>query len=410
MKEFFLGLWLSLSALFTGAPVEPIVGANSTISNLTSLSSADSNDLFPIVDTSAGQTKQITFSNATGSMKTFLDATYSPLAGSASITTVGTITSGTWNASTLTVPYGGTASTTLSANRLFVGNGTGNLISIGQGSSGQYLISGGAGVAPSFQTSSVDQTANYTWTGAHTFSGTSTAFTATTTFTGKTYGVDMIDVWLASTTIDGYPIPVPVFVATSTNSLVLSGLLATTTDFLGFAITDGTNGASTSVQYEGIVSGFSGLTKGAKYYISGTGTISTTMGTPEIYVGFAISPTEIFVERNNHGVMQFVGSQAFTQGACAGTCTATITMTTPQQYARMVVVKYTFTATGQICKSNVLLMPPNHVAVQERYAAYTTGSCLIDTSISGNTLTITQSTSGASPNMDEAESFAYFYR
>lgn len=160
---------------------EPIVGANSTISNLPSISSLDSNDLIPVVDTSAGQTKQITFSNATGSMSTYLGNTYSPIAGSASITTVGTVTSGTWNGSTLTVPYGGTASTTLAANRLFVGNGTGNLISIGGGTSGQFLTSNGPSSAPSFQTAAIDQAANYTWTGQHTFSSTTT-FSGTSTF------------------------------------------------------------------------------------------------------------------------------------------------------------------------------------------------------------------------------------
>jgi len=38
--------------------------------------------------------------------------------------TVGTITSGTWHGSTITVPYGGTGATSLTANSILLGNGT----------------------------------------------------------------------------------------------------------------------------------------------------------------------------------------------------------------------------------------------------------------------------------------------
>ncbi|MDX9696904.1 MAG: hypothetical protein RBT49_14025, partial [Bacteroidales bacterium] len=45
--------------------------------------------------------------------------------GQASITTLGTITTGTWNASTVEVPYGGTGLNSIAANNLLYGNGTG---------------------------------------------------------------------------------------------------------------------------------------------------------------------------------------------------------------------------------------------------------------------------------------------
>lgn len=179
MKEFFLGLWLSISALFTGAPVEPTLGANSTISNLPTYTAPENDDYLVIVDTDTATTKKLSWANATSGIKTDFDLTYSAIAGNTSLVTVGTVTTGTWNATTLTVPYGGTSSTTLAANRLFVGNGTGNLISIAPGSSGDFLTSNGSGSAPSFQASSVNQAANYTWTGLHTFNA-STSLSATT--------------------------------------------------------------------------------------------------------------------------------------------------------------------------------------------------------------------------------------
>ena len=55
----------------------------------------------------------------------------SPAAGSSSITTVGTITSGTWNGSTIDVAHGGTGLTSLTANYIPYGNGTGAFSSSG---------------------------------------------------------------------------------------------------------------------------------------------------------------------------------------------------------------------------------------------------------------------------------------
>lgn len=98
-----------------------------------------------------------------------------------SLATVGTITSGTWNGSGITVAYGGTGSSTLTANMVLLGNGTGAIKSTPvQGSNGQFL--GMSGGVPTWLSTSVDTTANYTWTGLHTFSATSTF--ATTTFGG----------------------------------------------------------------------------------------------------------------------------------------------------------------------------------------------------------------------------------
>lgn len=91
------------------------------------------------------------------------------------LTTVGTITSGTWNGTTITVSRGGTGSTTLSANNVLLGNGTSAIINVPAGTSGQFLTASTTGNPPYWASASVNQGDNYTWTGAHIFNGTTTA-------------------------------------------------------------------------------------------------------------------------------------------------------------------------------------------------------------------------------------------
>ena len=101
------------------------------------------------------------------------------------LTTLGTITTGTWNASTLTVSHGGTGSTTLSANQLLLGNGTGAIgVVSGFGTAGQFLTSQGAGAAPTWTTAAINEAGNYNWTGTHSFNNSSNIFLASTTFAG----------------------------------------------------------------------------------------------------------------------------------------------------------------------------------------------------------------------------------
>ena len=97
------------------------------------------------------------------------------------LVTVGTLTSGSLGSgfTAVVVARGGTGSTTLSSNQVLLGNGTGNIGTVsGWGSSGQFLTSGGGVAAPTWTTSAVSLSDNYTWTGTHTFN------TATTTHNG----------------------------------------------------------------------------------------------------------------------------------------------------------------------------------------------------------------------------------
>lgn len=75
--------------------------------------------------------------------------------GAASITTLGTITTGVWEASEVTVPFGGTSNSAFTAYSVICGGvtSTGALQSVvNVGSSGQVLTSNGAAALPTWQT------------------------------------------------------------------------------------------------------------------------------------------------------------------------------------------------------------------------------------------------------------------
>jgi hypothetical protein len=102
----------------------------------------------------------------------------------------------------------------------------------------------------------------------------------------------------ASTTITGATTPQPVYLATSTGAVSLSDAnVAVAKNFIGFATTNATNGTSVTVQTAGVVSGFTGLTAGREYFVQDAeGTIGTNTGTATIYVGRAISSTQVYID------------------------------------------------------------------------------------------------------------------
>ena len=76
--------------------------------------------------------------------------TLSGLTTASSLASIGTITTGTWHGSTIGVQYGGSGTTTLGANGVLVGEGTGAMHATAVGTSGQFLQSNGAGLDPTF--------------------------------------------------------------------------------------------------------------------------------------------------------------------------------------------------------------------------------------------------------------------
>ncbi len=79
-------------------------------------------------------------------------------------------------------------------------------------------------------------------------------------------------------------------------------------DFAGFAISNSTDGNPINVQTVGRVTGFSGLTVGAKYYVQDDKTIGTSVGTISIFVGIAVSATDIQIQGKGNYV-DLLGAQ-----------------------------------------------------------------------------------------------------
>lgn len=103
----------------------------------------------------------------------------------------------------------------------------------------------------------------------------------------------------AGATINGGTLPVPVYQSKSDNEFYACDANDTNAlKFLGFAISNSTDGASMDIQFNGVVTGFTGLAEGEKYYVQDTvGTIGTTPGTYEVLVGIAISETELMIQK-----------------------------------------------------------------------------------------------------------------
>lgn len=104
--------------------------------------------------------------NATTSVASI--TTLPGLTTAGSLVTVGALTSGSLASgfTAVTVPLGGTGSTTLSSGQVLLGNGASAVTTPGWGTSGQVLTSGGGGVAASWTSTSVDQTIAYNFTGS----------------------------------------------------------------------------------------------------------------------------------------------------------------------------------------------------------------------------------------------------
>lgn len=248
----------------------------------------------------------------------------------------------------------------------------------------------------------LDLTQSFTFSGGLTSTATTT-ISGTTTFNGITFGANVYVQYKASTTIS---VGQPVFVASSTNAVGISdandGL---SQDFLGFAVQSGTNGATTTIQIDGIVNGLSGLTSGQYYYVQdAVGTIGTTVGTAELYVGRAVSATQLLIDKIGP---QFLGSGSFS--AATGnstTCTATVAVPTAARSFTVVsimdnvtshfVSTYPLTRSGSVAPSG--------------YGRCSATDCNVSASITGNV--ITSSGSGANDGAHNwaCSGTAYFYR
>lgn len=96
--------------------------------------------------------------------------TLNSLTTATALSSIGTITSGTWNGSVIQVPYGGTGWDSIQANTVLYGNGTGKIATTAPGVNGYFLQLNGSGV-PTWAAASTDVGASYLWTGVHNFTG-----------------------------------------------------------------------------------------------------------------------------------------------------------------------------------------------------------------------------------------------
>ena len=116
----------------------------------------------------------------------------------------------------------------------------------------------------------------------------------------------------AGETINGATLPVAIYVYDADDEVyACDGNDADKLDFIGFAITNSTDGNGITIQTKGIVSGFTGLDTGKKYYVQDDQTIGTTMGTYELLVGVAISATQILIMQ---GSFEYCGTATDTAG------------------------------------------------------------------------------------------------
>jgi hypothetical protein len=95
----------------------------------------------------SGTTNRITVTNPTTTPVIDIAATY---VGQSSITTLGTITTGTWNGTTIGATFGGTNQTTVTTGDLLYGSASNTWGKLAGVATGNALISGGISTAPSW--------------------------------------------------------------------------------------------------------------------------------------------------------------------------------------------------------------------------------------------------------------------
>jgi hypothetical protein len=193
----------------------------------------------------AGAASGTAFNGSTAYTISYNTVGASPLAGSTSLVTVGTITSGTWNGSTIGVGYGGTGQTSYTDGQLLIGNSTGNTLTKATLTQGTGItITNGSGAITiansspmTYPASGIPNSTGSAWGTSYstTGSGTVVALATSPSFTTPTLGV------ASATTINKVTITAPATGSTLTiadgktltvnNSLTLSGTDATVMTF-----------------------------------------------------------------------------------------------------------------------------------------------------------------------------------
>lgn len=182
------------------------------------------------------------------------------------------------------VALNGTGTTTPTDGAVMIGDGASGLTTIGFGTNGQFLTSGGDGVDPSWTTSSIDEAGSYTWTGPHVWNTASTTFNVLAYFNDET---TMATTTISDLTVTGTATgSFPIYYAASSSQLQLSA--DTQNDHASADITSYTKSKEIQFYMAGVVVTKFGLkTDNASYsvtariYVNGiaVGTERTTTST-----------------------------------------------------------------------------------------------------------------------------------
>ena len=225
----------------------------------------------------AGAASGTTFNGSTAIDISYNTIGASPLAGSSSLTTTGTITSGVWNGTAITVPYGGTGVSTISG--VLYGNGA-----------SAFTAATGTQIATALGTSAVAQATNVAGGTANqllaqTAAGATGFVTAPTNNTYLTYTTSGGFAWQ---TIQGGGSVTSVSGTGTVNGLTLTGTVTTSGSLtLGGTLTGIANSAlsnstitfgSTAVSLGGTVSALNGVTIGTTTaaQVNATNFVTTT--------------------------------------------------------------------------------------------------------------------------------------
>jgi hypothetical protein len=139
----------------------------------------------------------------------------------------------------------------------------------------------------------------------------------------------------AGETINGATLPVAVFPSSADGELYACDANdQAKLEFIGFAISNSTDGNPIQLQESGFVGGFTGLTNAAKYYVQDDKTIGTAVGTYEIYIGKAVGTTKILIDKGPTSAMQYMGSASFSEDSASTTAwSGTLTAPTGWRFA-----------------------------------------------------------------------------
>jgi hypothetical protein len=171
------------SPTFTGVPAAPTAAANTNSTQLatTAFVLGQAGVASPLMD-AASAVVGTSLRYAREDHVHPVDSSRAPAVGSSSITTLGTITTGTWNGTTITVPNGGTGLTSGTAGGVPYFATSTTMASTAAGTAGQVLTLNGSGVPIWAAAATGSVTGSGTINYLSKFSGSSTALTSSQIF------------------------------------------------------------------------------------------------------------------------------------------------------------------------------------------------------------------------------------